>query len=128
MKPNPIIWFEIYVQDMSRAQKFYETLLGCKLEALTPPDGSAEHLQMMAFPMEMNALGAGGALVKMEGVPSGPGGTLVYFSCEDCAVEEARATEAGGSVFMPKFSIVAYGFCSLLIDSEGNRIGLHSQR
>lgn len=69
-----------------------------------------------------------GALVKMEGVEPGPGGTLIYFSCQDCGVEESRALEAGGSVFQPKMSIGEYGFMSVIVDTEGNMIGLHSNQ
>jgi predicted enzyme related to lactoylglutathione lyase len=62
----------------------------------------------------------------MEGVPSGPGGTMVYFSCADCAVEEARAAENGGTVCKGKFPIGEYGFIAIVSDTEGNMIGLHS--
>jgi hypothetical protein len=71
-------------------------------------------------------MGCGGALVKMEGYPSGGNSTLVYFSCEDCAVEEARVEGAGGRVERGKMSIGQYGFISLVYDTEGNMIGLHS--
>jgi hypothetical protein len=81
---------------------------------------------MWSFPMDMGKVGAGGALVRMEGVPSGPGGTLVYFSCADCAVEAARAAANGGRVERAKFSIGQYGFIALVRDTEGNMIGLHS--
>ena len=73
-------------------------------------------------------LGAAGSLVKMEGVPSGGGGTLVYFGTDDCGVQEARAAEAGGRVFKPKMSIGPHGFISLVYDTEGNLIGLHSMK
>ena len=53
-------------------------------------------------------------------------GTLVYFACEDCAVEAARADENGGSIFIEKMSIGEHGFISLVYDTEGNMIGLHS--
>ena len=63
----------------------------------------------------------------MEGVSSGMGGTLVYFSCdEDCEIEEALAAGFGGKVVRPKMSIGEYGFISLAIDPDGNMIGLHS--
>src|SRR5260221_12413104 len=83
MKPNPAVWFEIYVQKLDRAKKFYESVFQGKLEKLNSPG-----IEMWAFPMEMNASGAGGALVKMEGVRSGGNSTLVYFGCEDCSIEE----------------------------------------
>lgn len=120
---NPVGWFEIYVQDMARARKFYESVLRLKLEKLGPPD-----IEMWAFPMEMEAWGAAGALVRMEGVPSGGNSTLVYFSCEDCAVEEARVPKAGGRIQRQKMSIGEYGFISLAFDTEGNMIGLHSMK
>lgn len=122
MKPNPVGWFELYVQDMERAKAFYESVFEVTLESLPGTE-----FEMWAFPMEMEKYGSPGALIKMEGCPSGPGGTLVYFSCEDCAVEAKRAAESGGSVFKEKFSIGPYGFISLVNDSEGNLIGLHSR-
>lgn len=122
---NPVGWFEIYVQDMERAKAFYEKTFEKTLEQLADPTGG-EGLEMWAFPMLPDAGGAPGALVKMEGCNSGGGGTLVYFSCEDCAVEEGRVVEAGGQVVRGKFSIGEYGFISLLTDTEGNMIGLHS--
>jgi len=81
MVNNPVIWFEIYVQDMLRAKAFYESLFQVRLERLNNPD-----MEMWAFPMAMDRVGAGGALVKMDGVASGGNSTMVYFSCEDCAV------------------------------------------
>ena len=126
MKPNPVVWFEIYVQDLSRARNFYEQVFQCRLEPLVSPEGQASCFEMLAFPGDMTTTGAGGALVKMEGAPTGPGGCLVYFACDDCAVEQARAEQAGGKIFKPKFSIGQYGFAALVMDSEGNMVGLHS--
>ena len=126
MNFNPVVWFEIYVQDMPRARAFYEQVLDKRLESLLAPEGDASGLEMMAFPMEMDNGGAGGALVKMEGVPSGGMGTVVYFGCVDCAVEAGRVVAAGGSLFKEKFSIGQYGFCALAHDTEGNMFGLHS--
>jgi hypothetical protein len=62
----------------------------------------------------------------MPGVPSTPGGTLVYFGCDDCAVEGGRVTAAGGRIERDKMSIGQYGFILLAVDTEGNMIGLHS--
>ena len=83
-------------------------------------------MDMWAFPMDINRWGAGGALVKMEGVPSGGNSVPVYFSCEDCGIEEGRAVQFGGRVQKSKTSMGQYGFISLVYDSEGNRVGLHS--
>lgn len=120
---NPVGWFEIYVQDMSRAKGFYESLLATHLQRLESPG-----LEMWAFPMHAEGAGAAGALVKYEGYPSGGNSTLVYFSCADCAVEAKRAAANGGKIFKDKFSIGQYGFIALVTDTEGNMIGLHSMQ
>lgn len=122
---NPVGWFEIYVSDLPRARAFYEAMLGVKLEDLPSPDPAIE---MAAFPMDEDKPGSCGALAKMHGCAPGPGGTLIYFSCLDCAEEEARAAEAGGDIIKPKFPIGEYGFITLLTDTEGNTIGLHSMK
>lgn len=123
MKSNPVGWFEIYVQNMGRAKAFYECVFAIQLEQLENPD-----LEMWAFPMQEDGPGAMGALVRMEGCPSGGNSTLVYFTCADCALEADRAKENGGQIFKDKFSIGQYGFISLVYDTEGNMIGLHSMQ
>lgn len=124
-KNNPAVWFEIYVDNMARAQKFYETILDLKLDDL-PAAPNEEGMIMKFFPNDMNSFGAGGALCKMEGFAAGGNSTLVYFGSEDCSIEEARIEKAGGKVFKPKFSIGEYGFIALATDTEGNMFGLHS--
>ena len=121
MTRNPVGWFEVYVDDMERAKVFYQTVLGVTLQNLPSPG-----IEMWAFPMEMESPGASGSLVHMEGFKAGSNSTLVYFSTEDCAVEEARVEGAGGRIFKTKFSIGQYGFIALANDTEGNMFGLHS--
>ena len=123
MKTNPVGWFEIYVQDMDRAKEFYESVFQIELERLNNPE-----LELWSFPMHMDYTGASGALVKIEGFPSGGNSILVYFSCADCAIEEARIAEFGGSIQRGKMSIGEYGFISLVFDTEGNMFGLHSMK
>jgi predicted enzyme related to lactoylglutathione lyase len=124
MAGNAVSWFEIYVQDMPRARAFYEKVLGRTLQRLESGD-----IEMWAFPGgDMQQYGANGALVRMPGLPSGGNSTIVYFECDDCAVEGARAVPAGGRVFKEKFSIGPYGFIVLALDTEGNMIGLHSMK
>jgi predicted enzyme related to lactoylglutathione lyase len=123
MANNPVGWFEIYVQDMARARAFYEAMLGLRLERLPGPD-----IEMWAFPMDMEAPGSAGALVRAEGCPSGGNSTLVYFRCDDCATEARRVKSAGGDVVKDKFSIGEYGHIALVKDTEGNLVGLHSQQ
>lgn len=120
---NPVGWFEIYVSDMAKAVDFYETVLGLKLEKMDAP---MPELDMRAFPGNPEVAGAWGALVSMPGVPGGGGGTLVYFSCLDCAVEAGRVEAAGGTLRQPKTSIGPYGYFALMVDPEGNMSGLHS--
>ena len=124
MSQNPVRWFEIYVQDMQRAKQFYESVFKSKLEQLSNPNDSS--IEMWKFPSVIDQMGTAGALVKMKGVASGGNSTIVYFGCADCAVEESRVAACGGRVEHSKFAIGQYGFISLVHDSEGNMIGLHS--
>lgn len=115
---NPIRWFEIYVSDMDRAKKFYESVFDVELTEMSK--------EMWGFPSNPDKWGCSGALVKMTGlVPSGIG-TIVYFGSEDCAIEEKRLLEFGGKVHKTKFAIGEYGFIVLGTDTEGNMIGIHS--
>ena len=123
---------------MDRAKKFYETVLAINMEPLPSPEvADAPPVEMLAFPMHAASSsqgddckaelpGACGALAKMEGFAPGVGGTLVYFSCQDCATEESRVTNAGGTIIQSKFSIGEYGCIAMVQDTEGNIIGLHS--
>lgn len=124
MKLRKAAWFEIYVDDMDRATKFYETMLDSKLEPLGDP--SDQNIKMMSFPGDMDTYGASGALVKMEGFKAGGNSTLIYFHSSDCITEESRVSSAGGQVVKPKLSIGEYGFISICLDTEGNMFGLHS--
>lgn len=119
---NPVRWFEIYVRDMPRAKKFYEGVFQAALTRL----GDTPGLEMWSFPMEQAAPGCAGALVKVDGFDPGNNSVVVYFGSADCAVEEARVERCGGKVFKPKRSIGPYGFISLVVDPEGNLIGIHS--
>lgn len=122
MNKNIVSWFEIYVTDMPRAKKFYEAVFDTQLEKL-----ETEGMEYLMFPYQEGE-GSGGALVKMAGVPVGTGGTMVYLSCEDCAVEESRIVPNGGEILKEKFAIGEHGFISIAKDSEGNVIGLHSMK
>ncbi len=126
MNNNPVGWFEIYVQDIERAKRFYEAVFEVKLEQLnSPPEIKIE---LWAFPMVKNGKGITGALVKKEGVLSGENSVLIYFMCEDCAFAAARVAASGGKIVQEKKSIGQYGFISLVVDTEGNMIGLHSMQ
>ena len=124
---NPFTWVEIYVEDMPRAQKFYETLLNIKMIPMQAPGGFGD-LEMVSFPWAEGKSNISGALCKTSEMKPGTGGTLVYFTCEDCEVETARVDQAGGKVLQKKFQIGEHGYCSIVMDTEGNTIGLHSMR
>ena len=125
VKRNAVGWFEIYVSDLKRARQFYESVFQTKLEKL---GGDSPDLEMWMFPGNPELGGCNGTLCKMKGFQPGNGGTLIYFSCVDCGVEEKRVKEFGGKIVKPKMSIGEYGFISLVNDSEGNMIGLHSMK
>jgi predicted enzyme related to lactoylglutathione lyase len=120
---NAVGWFEIYVDDMSRAKAFYEQVFGVRLSKLDNPE-----IEMLAFPSKEDAYGAPGALVKMPGFDAGANSVLVYFTCADCAVEAAKAVKFGGRMQKEKKSIGKYGYMALVFDTEGNMIGLHSMQ
>ena len=120
---NAVSWFEIYVRDMERAIRFYETVLDVKLQKLdTPLPG----LEMWAFNGDRDAYGIGGSLVRMDQFLSLGNSTIVYFESSDCAVPLARVIPAGGTIIRPKVAIGPFGFIALAQDTEGNVIGLHS--
>ena len=121
---NPVIWFEIYVEDMNRAKNFYENILKVKLTKMS----DAPVTEMWGFPSDTEGWGCSGSLVKMQGLKPSGVSTIIYFSSDDCATEESRVKEFGGKIDKPKFSIGQYGFISLVIDTEGNMIGLHSMK
>ncbi|RKF18721.1 VOC family protein [Alginatibacterium sediminis] len=127
MQANAVGWFEIYVDDLPRARAFYEAVFATNLEKLDVPPGEMQ-MQMWSFAGSMESYGAMGALVSMQGVKAGNNSTLVYFSCVDCSLEESRVVTSGGSVVSPKVSIGENGFISLVTDTEGNMIGLHSMQ
>ena len=120
---NPVNWFEIYVQDMERAKAFYEAVFGVQLTKL-----EGTEFEMWAFPMGQDDSGASGSLVKIPGYPSGNNSVVVYFSCADCAVEAEKAAKSGGQIETGKKSVGQYGHIALVIDTEGNLVGLHSMQ
>ncbi|WP_207420329.1 VOC family protein [Desertivirga brevis] len=131
---NPIGWTEIYVEDLVRAQKFYEDVLQITMQPAPVPqgmeaeEGSDDYFEMVFFPGNMEAPGVSGSLVKSKMFKPGSGGTMVYFSCSDCAEEISRVEAAGGQVIAGKMPIGEYGFCGICMDTEGNQIGFHSMQ
>ena len=122
---NAISWFEIPTTDINRAQKFYETIFGITLTPLDMPN-----IKMRMFPLNDMMTQVGGALVDSGGFhkPSLTDGPLVYLNANpDVQNVLDKIAGAGGSVMVPKTEISPeYGFMAVMIDTEGNRIGLHS--
>lgn len=119
---NPVGWFEIYVDDLERAGRFYSHVLGRQLSS-AKTDLTFEALE---FQGQMPGSGAMGALMKHPMRKPSQDGTLVYFSCDDCSKTSQLAIANGGAVFKPKWSIGEHGFIAIIGDTEGNAIGLHS--
>ncbi|UJW78833.1 VOC family protein [Hydrogenophaga sp. SL48] len=119
--PHAINWFEIPVTDFARAKAFYETVLGRPIETMTMGPST------MGF-LSMGPDSVGGAIVLEEGATPSRSGTLVYLNGgDDLAPTLARVEGAGGSVTVPKTDIGSgFGFFAHFIDTEGNRVGLHS--
>lgn len=121
MKKNALNWFEIYVSDIAKATKFYETILATKLAP-----SEMEGCDMSMFPCDMEA-GVGGAIVKMEPYEPGPGGTMVYLNVEgDLDTVISRIPAAGGKMIKERMAIPPHGFIAIFEDCEGNIVGLHS--
>ncbi len=117
-------WFEIPALNINRAIAFYESVFNIKL--LKQTYGSIE---MAWFTSDNDANNVSGLLIKNEAhyKPS-PQGTLIYFSSPDIAEELKHVETAGGKILLQKTQITTqFGFMGLFQDSEGNRIGLHSE-
>lgn len=124
MEHNMVGWFEIPVTDMDRAKVFYETVF--KIDIKIVDFGG---FLMGWFPDRGNVVGAQGTLIKQESYVPSQEGTLVYFISNDVQNELNRVESAGGKVYQPKTQISSeYGFMGVFIDSEGNRIALHSNK
>ncbi len=125
-KPENVInWFEIPVTDFDRAKKFYEEILGSPLF-----EEMIMGYRMGFFPMAENSRGVGGAIVKGEGLEPSDKGTTVYLNGgDDLSPILAKVEPAGGKVIVPKTEITPeIGFFALFLDTEGNKVALHSMQ
>lgn len=122
---NAISWFEIPTIDINRAQKFYETIFNITMMPMDLPN-----IKMRMFPLDDMMTQVGGALVDSGGFhkASATDGPLIYLNGNpDVQIILDRVVAAGGSIMVPKTEISPeYGFMAVIIDTEGNRIGLHS--
>ena len=115
-------WFEIPVNDMARAKAFYEFVFRIEIREV-----NFGGLNMGWFPDNNGAYGATGTLIKQDSYVPSKEGTLVYFMSENVQDELDRIEKVGGSIYQEKTQISKeYGYMGVFIDSEGNRVALHS--
>ena len=121
---NALNWFEIPVTDMARAKHFYQVIFGIHLEDMEMPG-----MQMAMFPYEMNSGKLSGALVKSDYHRPSHDGVIIYLNANPDLKEVLDRIESEhGEVVMPKTQISPeIGYMAFFIDSEGNRVALHSQ-
>lgn len=122
---NAISWFEIPTTDIDRAQKFYETIFGITMNVMDMPN-----MKMRMFPLDDPMAGVGGTLVDSNGFhkPSATEGPLIYLDGNpDVQNVLSKVETAGGKILVPKTEISPeYGYMAVFLDTEGNRIALHS--
>ena len=121
---NVVNWFEIPVNDMNRAIRFYNLVFGYELESM-----DLGSLEMAMFPATSGDSGSKGSLIySPDYYEPSTKGTLVYFAISDIDKALSNVVEAGGKILMGKTLISEeYGYRGLMIDSEGNRIALHAR-
>ena len=121
---NAISWFEIPALDLKRAQLFYETIFSISLIPMDLPN-----IKMRMFPIEDQS-GVGGALCDSVGFfkPSATDGPLLYLNANpDVQIVLDKIEKAGGKILVAKTEISPeYGYMAVFLDSEGNRVALHS--
>ncbi|MGS2721032.1 VOC family protein [Paraglaciecola aestuariivivens] len=117
---NRVVWFDIPVADLNRAADFYATVLDIQV--------SIEQAGDFSFGVLAHEQGNGGCLVPMPSDISATQGIMVYFNVNG-RIQDAvkRVTDKGGSIIQAIHAIGPHGFRALVIDSEGNRIVLHSE-
>ncbi|MCW3118447.1 MAG: bleomycin resistance protein [Chitinophagaceae bacterium] len=122
---NAISWFEIPATDLNRATKFYETIFDIQLIPMDTPN-----MKMRMFPLQDIMTGVGGAVVDSGGFykPSATEGPLIYLNGNpDVQIVLNKIEKAGGQIVVPKTEISPdYGYMAVFLDTEGNRIALHS--
>ena len=123
---DAVCWFEIPVLDLDRAERFYQAVLGCTFTREASATGDAGVTLAMFGSRDGERPPLCGCLI--EGTPLKPSaeGVTIYFNTADMAGLLERAVAAGGSLLVPRTAIGPYGFFAHILDSEGNRVGLHS--
>jgi predicted enzyme related to lactoylglutathione lyase len=122
---NSLNWFEIPATDLSRAQKFYETVFGIEMSPMPEMMG----MKMTGFPAEMGNGKANGALAQSPQHKPATDGVVIYLNANPKIQPVVdRVEAAGGKVVMPPMEISPeIGKMAFIIDSEGNKVGIHAQ-
>lgn len=122
---NAINWFEIPVSDIERAREFYEGIFDMDMVPMEEMMG----MEMMGFPISMESGKVGGAIVRSEfHAPSEQGAVLYLNANPSLQLIVDRVEDFGGEVLMPPTAISPeIGFMAFVMDTEGNKIGLHAQ-
>jgi len=122
---NSLNWFEIPATDISRAQKFYETVFEITMEPMPEMMG----MKMAGFPAEMGSGKANGALAQSEQHKPATDGVVIYLNANPHIQPIVdRVEAAGGQVVMPATDISPeIGKMAFIIDTEGNKVGIHAQ-
>ena len=121
---NAINWFEIPASNFDRACEFYGKILDGEINKMDMPDGSK-----MGMLPRYETGSVGGAVVTGSGYEPSQKGTVPYLNGgDDLSVTLSKVEKAGGKVLMPKTSIGENGFMAHFLDTEGNRVALHSMK
>ncbi len=119
---NPVQWFDIATIKIERAKDFYSKVFNLEFQFIETPDSK---MYMFGAP---DKVGSAGCLVQSSNNQPSTDGTVIYFACDDVATEASRVEAAGGKLLFPKTNIGKFVFVAQCIDTEGNRIGLHSEK
>lgn len=118
---NPVIYFEIPVHDLNRAEKFYTAVFNFKFEKEI-----IDGYEMSLFPFEEASGGISGALAKGDAYTTTKQGVIIYFKTQDMDATLEKVISEGGKILYPKTINDLLGFIvAEFEDSEGNRIALH---
>ncbi|MCH8288307.1 MAG: VOC family protein [Candidatus Marinimicrobia bacterium] len=120
---NMINWFEIPAKDYNRAKKFYSTILSVEIKVLELPN-----FTMGLLPSD--GKNVSGAIISNESYEPRDQGVLIYLNGRDDLNKMLSKVEGeGGKVIMEKRQInEEFGYMALFMDTEGNRIALHSRK
>ncbi|OFZ44724.1 MAG: glyoxalase [Bacteroidetes bacterium RIFCSPHIGHO2_02_FULL_44_7] len=123
---NAINWFEIPVKNFDRGKKFYSTILGAEINEMPHPQLK---YGILPFDRDMKNSGVGGGIVQGEGYEPSSKGSLIYLNGgDDLSKVLSKVEKAGGKILLPKTSIGQNGFMAYFLDTEGNKVALHSMK